>query len=336
MKPTMKSSGWAKFWPGVVICCLVAPSLPLGGCAFLPPAPEPEPTPTKVPDPVIVPDAYVPTTETIKGDPLSDNNPTDTSKPEYFVFQRPAEAADLITLRGVFTDASGNELPMTPLARKTWTFKAKLGGIIAPRNGEPGWAQSASASANWIEGRQLQVEQDPKYPLTIDDRKIVQIKITSKKGEAEEVRPFNQLLVRAGWAFVDLSALTSFDFKSWLVDQEYARGLRHRKKGEGVNMQTERYFVAPVGLWALKVRPNHYPPAPGAAPKAPIGGAGSARQKAPVKSKSRTVTIDKNDSPFGQGGTTGASSGGSSQPTLPPPAASGSGSSPGSSANSVQ
>lgn len=346
---------WSAFWPGLVITCLAAPALPIfGGCAFIQ-KPEPDPTPTKVPDVKLHSDEYKPTAATVKGTPISDNDPAPGKDlPEYFKVTE-VEAGDLLTLQAFRLTAPANTPGSSEyVLPREKPIKVKLAGIISPRPGDPGWAEAATVVRNWLQNRPLQVEQDTKYPLTSDDRKIVQLIIESpKKGgpgtpapnpPVMELRPFNQLLVRAGYAFMDLTALTSLDIKPWIVDEEYARGVRTEPSPQQV-AQTPPGAAAtpvpapapPVGLWARGIHPAYrnriliivQGPVSGikntgASEKSGKGAKGATKTgaKATTKVTSKTTVITgvakppapaagQAPNPFG---------GGSAQATLPPPA----------------
>jgi hypothetical protein len=96
---------------------------------------------------------------------------------------------------------------------------------------------------------------------------VVQIRIESevsdgRGGKTKEIRPFNQLLVRAGYAFIDLVSPTSFDYKKWIIDEEYARGVRKEpapwqllKHPAGQPTPTPAPGI-PAGLWARGLFPG--------------------------------------------------------------------------------
>lgn len=260
---------WNAFWPGLALSCLIVPALPIfGGCMFIQ-APEPEPTPTPVPTVVPHPDVYTAAPEATNVQPLTDDTPTDNGGvnliPDYYQVVG-ADSGDQLTLQAMRLTKEG--VPFKTLFDKP--VKVKLGGIICPLQGEPGWAESRGVALNWLGGRQLQVDQDKKYPIALNGRNIVQIRIkseTKKKDAAgnvtktEDIKPFNQLLVRAGYAFVDLISPTSFDYKTWIIDQEYARGVRTEvaewqlKNAKPGVVPTPAPGI-PVGLWARGIFPN--------------------------------------------------------------------------------
>ncbi len=94
----------------------------------------------------------------------------------------------------------------------------------------------------------LDVYQDPKTPFDSQTRPLVQVFFTSAgakarpplvKGQTKLAEPqvvikpgtkisLNRWMIRQGFAVVDLYSSTSFDQKTWLLDEAYAR---HRKLG---------------------------------------------------------------------------------------------------------
>lgn len=249
------------FWPGLALACLIGPALPFfGGCAFIK-APETDPAPTKVPDVPVHPDKYKPAVVT---DPLTIKPLTDDLTavpnliPDYYQLVT-AETGDKLILQAYRLTPQGQPY-IAPLDKPV---KVKLGGIVSPARNEPGWAEATATTQRWLGGRRLKVDEDKKFPLDLDGRNIVQIVIKSEVNskapggavtKTEETRPFNQVLVRAGYAFVDLITPTSFDYKAWVVDEEYARGVRMESKQPG----------PPAGLWARGIYPYKALGRPGA------------------------------------------------------------------------
>lgn len=266
-----KTLCWNAFWPGLAISCVIGPALPIfGGCAFVP-APEPEPTPTPVPTVHINPDVYKPAPEATNVQALSDNDPNDGGGknliPDYYQVVG-ADAGDLLTIQAYRLTKEGAPY----LTQFDKPVRVKLGGILSPLQGELGWAEARGQTLTWLGGRRLQVDQDKKYPITIDGRVVVQIRIESevsdgKGGKIKEVRPFNQLLVRAGYAYVDLVSPTSFDYKTWIIDEEYARGVRKEPapwqlKNAPPGQPTPTPVPGiPAGLWARGIHPKFRAPA---------------------------------------------------------------------------
>lgn len=305
MKQPIKTLSWHAFWPGLALACLIVPALPiLGGCMFIK-APEPEPAPTPVPDVPVHPDTYrlAPVVDPLTVKPLTDDSTAAPNLIPDFYQLVSAETGDRLTLQAYRLTPEGKAY-ILPLDKPV---KMKLGGIICPLPGEAGWAEAKSTVENWLRGRRLQVDEDRKYPVTLDGRNIVQIRITSdvktktKSGEVtktEEIRPFNQVLVRAGYAFVDLVSPTSFNYKPWIVDEEYARG----KRTEPAEWQLKNYQAGqptprpapgiPVGLWARGIYPKFRGPAVGR--KAPDVIGANPAGKGQSKTKVTTETVIKN------------------------------------------
>ncbi|RYX81028.1 hypothetical protein EON83_26000 [bacterium] len=79
--------------------------------------------------------------------------------------------------------------------------------------------------------QKLNVYQDKQFPVDSENRRLVQIMFKSTGGPgitAGTELSLNRMLVRSGWAVVDLYSPTSFDQKTWLLDEAYAR---HRSLG---------------------------------------------------------------------------------------------------------
>ena len=313
-KPTknFQSLCWNAFWPGLALACITLPALPIfGGCAFVP-TPEPEPTPTKVPDVHINPDVYKPVAEATNVQALSDNLPSDGGGknliPDYYQVVG-ADAGDLLTIQAYRLTKPEAEGGTPYLTQFDKPVKVKLGGVFSPGPGQRGWAEARGQTLSWLGGRRLQVDQDKKYPITIDGRVIVQIRIESeisdgKGGKTMEPRPFNQLLVRAGYAFVDLVSPTSLDYKSWIIDEEYARGVRKEPAAwqllnhpAGQPTPTPAPGI-PVGLWARGIHPPFRAPAlvraQGTVAVISGGNKTPGTKTATVKTQSKTATVIKN------------------------------------------
>ena len=267
-------------WPVLAALMVLGPAPFIGGCAFIQ-APEPEATPTPVKDPYKDPNAFQNTTAATKGEMLNDNNAADTSKPEYFRLTQ-VEAGDLMTLQGIWLTGTTEYIP--PHAKP---LRVKLVAVYAPRPGEKGWRESADATADWLSNRQLNVEKDPKYPLTADNntieanRTVVQITFEAKGKLEKQMVSFNQLLVRSGYAWVDLPIITSLDYKAWIVDEQYARGQIAPPDDKDKQFRVDKNNKPlpppkgrPVGLWAKGIRRAQQPLAtPTPVPATGTGGA---------------------------------------------------------------
>lgn len=278
MKMQFSRGARLALWPALVTALIVGPAPFFGGCAFIK-KPDPEPTPTPVPEMFKDPNAFqavaiVPGTAVL-------NDPTgkDATKPMFFRLTA-VEAGDLLTLQGIRLIGK-TELPQgNPI-------KVKLAGVFSPAPGQPGWKEAADATSSWLSGRKLDVEQDSKFQITLDNRKVVQITFAGTKKLAGQTVSFNQLLVRSGYAWVDLTSISSFNYKLWVADEEYARAIRvglskedkdraakaftAQFKGRPVPTMTPTPLPKPVGLWAKNIRPPFRKSAPGM-PNTPAGG----------------------------------------------------------------
>ena len=126
------------------------------------------------------------------------------------------------------------------------------------------------------------MEVDTKYPWDPQGRRNVQLYFTPTAGTyAKAQLNLNRMLVRSGYAVVDLNQATQVDLQQWLNDEVYARD---RKTPAGV--------PDPLGLWKMGVLLGQRPPpaapgavvlpgahgsaaSPAAAPSGPIGGTSS-------------------------------------------------------------
>lgn len=116
---------------------------------------------------------------------------------------------------------------------------------------------------NALGARDLDVFQDPRYPIDSDSRRTVQafftsvegikVKPTTAPGSAPSNAPaqvlvkpntalsLNRMMIRSGWAVVDLYSSTSFDQPTWLLDEAYAR---QRKLGMwGLQLNGKRFVL---------------------------------------------------------------------------------------------
>ena len=183
------------------------------------------------------PGVFVPTDFNIKGIDL--NKAGDPALPEYFEVTR-IDSGELLWPRSVDINKVG-----TPPKDQT-TYGApdvvRLAGIAVPQPGQPGAQESINTLRRWTFGRKLSIEQDGKYPIDLQNRRRVQIFFPGGKGGAESLN-LNRMMVRSGFAVVDVFAPTIFDTKGWLNDEEYARTNR-------------------LGLWKLGIVINQRQPPP--------------------------------------------------------------------------
>ena len=210
------------------IAAIMVSSLSLAGCESalqgVLPGPTPEPTPTVVPTArpdVFDPNDGVTTTNVTK---LNDSDPASAALPDKFRVTR-VDAGDLIWIQSVTEVQSGNPPKATKVYGKPDI--ARLAGVFVPAPGQPGWAETVAKVQSWTLGQEVDVEQDAKYPTDLKSRRLVQIFFTGREGKTKGQRLLlNRMLVRLGYAVVDLHAPTSIDVKPWLNDEEYARKYR--------------------------------------------------------------------------------------------------------------
>ena len=287
-----QSFRWSKraIWPALAAALIVGPSPFFGGCDLLK-KPAGEAVPTKVPEVYKNPNEFLSSANTPATEMLNDPTGKDATKPAFFRLTQ-VEAGDLLILQGITVSGTTELLHDKPI-------KVKLAGVFSPQPGPPpeaGWKDAADAASAWLSGRELNVEQDAKFKITPDNRKVVQIRFEGKGKLAGQSVSFNQLLVRSGYAWVDLTSSSSFDYKLWVADEEYARGKRvpftaeDKKRAEDafksqflaknatknpvppVPTLTPLPKAAPVGLWAKNIRPPFRITAPGGAKPGTIVG----------------------------------------------------------------
>ena len=181
----------------------------LAGCDAITPIPPIEPpAPVKKPPTGVVFSA--------------EDNLTPGTKMEGDYRVRDIISAELLTIEGVTKSSDGS------LRGSGVLQTIRVAGIVAPAPGQRGWQGSVKAVRNWTVFNRLnptvELEVDPKYPIDLDGRAMMQVYF---KGTAERTKDtrfnLNRMLVRSGWAVVDLNAATSIDLQQWLNDEEYAR-----------------------------------------------------------------------------------------------------------------
>ena len=186
----------------------------LSGCGLLV-APDPEPK-MKDPEPP-KPGVFIATDYNTKGIPL--NGANDATLPEYFEVAR-VDTGDLLWPRGVEIKMVGTP----PKEQKSYGAPdiVRLAGISVPQPGQPGAQDSINTLRRWTTNRKLTIEQDGKYPVDLQGRRRVQIFFPGGKGGTQSLN-LNRMMVRSGFAVVDVFEPTIFDVKGWLNDEEYAR-----------------------------------------------------------------------------------------------------------------
>lgn len=190
-----------------------------GGCSLILNKPEPLPTPTPVPAPT--PPYFDPAAGQSRGTAL--NKAGDPVLPDAFRIAG-ATTGDTVAIQSVDTVKTGT--PPRDVITLGPPDIVRLAGIVAPTT-EPGLQGARNAITNWTAGQNLDVDVDAKYPFDLDGRRMVHIFFKGRKGPYEgQQLSLNRMLVRSGWAVVDLYSPTSFDTSEWLSDEAYAR--RHK------------------------------------------------------------------------------------------------------------
>lgn len=235
----------------------------LSGCDTILPPPEPAPVPPK---------ATLPTEEVFSPtDYITHGKLLDGPRRVLSV-----QSGKFVTIQAV--TKSGNATPEL----------VRLAGIMAPEKGQPGYELSVQTVHNWVDGKNdLVVEGDEFFPYDLEGHRMVQIYFTPTKGEnAGKQLNLNRMMVRSGYAAVDLNQATSIDLQLWLNDETYAR--LHTKPDPKTKDQKDKDgnplpgIPAPLGLWGwgiyLGQRPTPVPRAvaPGGTSGATPGGSGSA------------------------------------------------------------
>jgi len=254
---------WRNISGYVAVATVVSGGLLSGGCELLK-APDPEATP--VPPPTPRPGIFVPADgNEATQPPVRLNVPNDPSKPSHYELVNVAadtrQNAILLSLRAVKIENG--------VTRKGAPSLMRLAGIKGPVSG-PGSAQLFKTIRDWTLGQQLDVDQDKKYPTDLQDRPRIQVFFKGRSGPTKGTSLLlNRMLVRSGYAVVNIFEPTSLDSKSWSYDEQHARTYW--------NPVTK---LPGLGLWALTPSPlvkigQRIPsPRPTVAPKAaPAAGA---------------------------------------------------------------
>lgn len=192
------------------------------GC-FMLTAPTPQPTPTPAPTPKAP--FFEPAAGQSRGPGISQplNKASDPILPDAFRVAG-ALAGDRVTIQSLDTVQAGT--PPRPVLNLGAPDRVRLAGIVAPTT-EPALSLAKKTIADWTAGRDVDVEQDGKYPSDLNGVRVVHVFYKGRKGPYEgQVLSLNRMLVRSGNAVVDLYSPTAFDTSQWLLDEAYAR--RHR------------------------------------------------------------------------------------------------------------
>lgn len=199
----------------------------LAGCDKILPPPKPEP----VPKPLSLPktEVFAPADYVIKGNRLPGT---------FRVVNVPS--GELLSIQAVLRGKKGNQDTVSYGTTET----VHLAGIITQTSGKPGYAQTIQTINNWTMGKDdLEIEIDPRIPWDPDGRRMAQVYFKPKSGPyMDQELNLNRMLVRSGYAVVDLNQATSVDLAGWLNDEVYARD--HRTLDDR---------PAPLGLWKMGV-----------------------------------------------------------------------------------
>ena len=211
-----------------LLALLVAPALVsvLGGCVFIK-APTPLPTPT----PVATPDPTIPQFDPLEGSPKGtalNNQEGATANPALPDSFRAAliVSGQELVLQSVKTlPATGTaKAPQVILGAADTLNPVRLAGIIAPTGNQTGAQDTINVIQRLIAGQDLDVDIDPVFPTDTDNKRRVQIFFTARDAPYTGQRiSLNRILVRSGFAVVDLYSPTSFDQNQWLYDETFAR-----------------------------------------------------------------------------------------------------------------
>ena len=180
-------------------------------------------------------------------------------------------SGELLTIQGVNTVPKGKTTVLQYGVPET----VRLAGIVAPAPGQPGWQYTVNKVNEWVGGKNdLEVEIDPKYPVDLENRRMVQIYFrptpkgaaASAPGATTSGAPasgarwnLNRMLVHTGYAVVDLFGATSVNTQLWLNDEEFAKNFVDPKKPtiEVLDAATRQRVsvpnVKPLGLWGLGI-----------------------------------------------------------------------------------
>ena len=100
----------------------------------------------------------------------------------------------------------------------------RLAGIVVPTGTQTGAAEAAAKLNSWTAGQDLDVQIDPVFPTDTDNKRRVAIFFKGRDGKTKgQTLSLNRMMVRLGYAIVDLYSPTSFDQKQWLLDETFAR-----------------------------------------------------------------------------------------------------------------
>lgn len=219
------------------------------GCIFLKELPRetPPPTPTPPPEKVFDPadgqsrglklndssqPAFDPSAVALPPTPVPGQpfpTPTPPPPPHAFRIAR-VVSGDTVILQSLRKVKGEGEAIVNALGAPENSTPSRLAGIIAPKPPSPGAQNSINTLFQWAAGQDLDVDLDPKYPSNTDGQKLVHIFFKGRPNRDGSEGPYtgktlslNRMMVRSGYAIVDLYSPTSFDRQVWLLDEAYAR-----------------------------------------------------------------------------------------------------------------
>jgi hypothetical protein len=162
---------------------------------------------------------------------------------------------EFLTVQSVSADKKGR-----PIFGAT-AESVHLAGIISQSPGKPGWQSAVKAVLNWTalnpKKKTVEVQIDPRFPYDLSGRHMVQIYFNGTTDKTAGTRySLNRMLVRSGWAVVDLHSATAIDLQAWLNDERYAHDKKLGLWGLGVALQQRDAVPLPKNARREKGRSN--------------------------------------------------------------------------------
>ncbi len=206
--------------PAPLLALLVVPVV--GGCVFIK-QPEPMPTPTPVPTPFGV--QFDPAEGSPEGTALNNQagGEANPALPDSFRASLIVSGQELV-LQSLKSVPKADGTPQVILGPADALNPVRLAGIVVPTGSQTGAQETISVIQTWIAGQDLDVDIDPVFPTDTDNKRRVQIFFKARTEPYKDQRmSLNRMLVRSGYAIVDLYSPTSFDQRQWLYDETFAR-----------------------------------------------------------------------------------------------------------------
>ena len=195
----------------------------LGGCIFIK-APEPLPVPTPVPTPFGV--QFDPSEGSPKGTHLNNQagETVNPALPDSFRVALIASGQELVLQSVKKLPNSTEAKPQVVLGAADTLNPVRLAGILVPTGNQTGAGEAISVLQTWLAGQDLDVDIDPVFPTDTDNKRRIQVFFTARNEPYTGQRmSLNRMMVRSGYAVVDLYSPTSFDQRQWLYDETFAR-----------------------------------------------------------------------------------------------------------------